>query len=73
MRLIKSTIYDVRHFFFILVILLLAFGNALMVLNEGRFEEQSLVQEIFGFAPLDVFMNQYMLALGEFDLENIRL
>lgn len=36
-RLIKATLYDIRRFFTIFVLLLMAFGNALMILNEGRY------------------------------------
>jgi len=41
-----------------------------MILNEGRYQDNKLVQEIFSFEPLDALMNQYMLAIGEFDTEN---
>ena len=69
-RLVKSTLYDIRHFSSILIISFMMFANALMILNEGRYQDNKLVQEIFSFEPLDALMNQYMLAIGEFDIEN---
>ena len=48
-------------------------SNALMILNENRFQDHKLVQEIFQIKMLDALMNQYMLSLGEFDLENFGL
>ena len=48
-------------------------ANALMILNEGRYEDNKIIQEIFAIKILDGFMNQYMLALGEFDIENFGL
>ena len=36
-RLIKATLYDMRFFLTIFCFLLMAFGNALMILNEGRY------------------------------------
>ena len=72
-RLIKSTIYDIRFFFTVFLLLLMAFGNTLMILNEGRYEDNRIFVDYFGLKFVDAFMNQYMLALGEFDLDNFRL
>ena len=49
------------------------FGNALMIQNGWRYTESSIIEEVTGFKFVDAFLNQYMLALGEFDLENFRL
>ena len=38
-RLIKATIYDMRRFFIVFILLLMAFGNALMILNVDRDDE----------------------------------
>ena len=35
-RLIKDTIYDMRRFFIVFILLLMAFGNALMIIDVGR-------------------------------------
>ena len=61
------------HFLSILIILFLMLSNSLMILNENRFEDNKIVQEIFKIKILDALMNQYMLSLGEFDLENFGL
>ena len=56
-RLIKATIYDIRFFLSILMVLLMAFGNALMILNEGRYQENKIVQEFFSNTFFDALMN----------------
>ena len=56
-RLIKATIYDIRFFLSILMVLLMAFGNALMILNEGRYQENKIVQEFFSNTFFDTLMN----------------
>ena len=38
-RLIKATVQDIQRFFTIFIVLLMAFGNALMILNEGRYQD----------------------------------
>ena len=48
------------------------FGNALMILNEGRYNENQLYEEFFSVQILDTLMNQYLLSLGEFHFENFQ-
>ena len=72
-KLIKATIYDVTIFTSILIVLFMMLANALMILNEGRYQDVKFVQQIFSLKPFDALMNQYMLALGEYDFENFGL
>ena len=69
-KLIKATIQDIGIFASILIVLFMMLANVLMILNDRRYEDVKFVQEIFSLPFLDAFMNQYMLALGEFDIEN---
>ena len=39
LRLIGATLTDMKEFLLILLILFMMFGNALMILNEGRYED----------------------------------
>ena len=45
----------------------MAFGNALMVLSEGRDDDAQLFSNFFSKPIFDSLMNLYMLSLGEFD------
>lgn len=35
-RLIRDTLYDIRYFMILFILILLTFANAIMILNEGR-------------------------------------
>ena len=39
-RLIKATLSDIKRFLLLQILILAAFGNAVLILNEGRSEEQ---------------------------------
>lgn len=70
-RLISETIYDIRYFMIIFVVALMMFGMPLYILQLNRGEENNIVNETFGgFWFLNAFYNQYMLALGEFNIDN---
>ena len=58
-RLIKATLFDIRRFFTVFLFLLMAFGNALLILNEGRDDESRIYDEFFGLKFIDALMNQY--------------
>jgi len=74
-RLIRETLYDIRYFLILFIFILMTFGNTLMVIAEGRDKgaagaEGGLYKDIFSIRFLNVVFNQYMLSLGEFDLDN---
>lgn len=69
-KLIEETIYDIRYFLILFVTILMTFGNALMIMNSGRGEENALYSDVFSINFINSIMNQYMLSLGEFDTEN---
>ena len=41
----------------------------MVILNLNRSEEDPILEEITGWRVFDTFVNQYLLALGEFGLE----
>ena len=67
-RLIRDTLYDIRHFLILFILILFTFGNALLILNQGR--DDDLFFNFFKFTIFNAVMNQYMLSLGEFNTEN---
>ena len=46
------------------------FGMPMVMLNLNRADNNQVVDEVFGFWGLDAFLNQYLLALGEFNMDN---
>jgi len=78
-RLIIETIKGIGVFTMIFVVILMAFANALYILNVNRNEPDAaiaddegdlLFEEAVGHPFLDALLNQYMLALGEFGTDN---
>ena len=72
-RLIRATLWDIKYFVILFLIILSTFGNALMILDQGRMPEEKLIEKIFGMQFFDAFMNQYMLSLGEFATGSFQL
>ena len=46
------------------------FGVPMVMLNLNRVEDNSVVDEPFGFWGINMLLNQYLLALGEFSYDN---
>lgn len=72
-KLIVDTLSGIWYFMIIVVIALSMFGFPLLILNYNRDPETQLYDEIFegnNTKVLNVIMNQYLLALGEFGLDN---
>mmetsp|Transcript_30121 Transcript_30121/g.39989 ORF Transcript_30121/g.39989 Transcript_30121/m.39989 type:complete len:184 (-) Transcript_30121:387-938(-) len=65
-QLVGATIYDVRWFAVLLFIALIMFGLPMNILSLNRPKDASLIGEDFGFWPVDMIYNQYLLSLGEF-------
>ena len=68
--LIKQTVRDISAFFLLLIISLLMFGIPMIMLNISRTEELALVDQKFSNWIPNMLINQYLLALGEFNLDN---
>jgi len=67
-RLIGDTLHDIRYFLILFVLILMTFGNAVLILSEGR--EDKLYRDYTSLEYFNVVLNQYELSLGEFDTEN---
>ena len=54
----------------ILVITMLMFGLPIMMLSLNTDDDKELVESNFHLMPVNVLYNQYMLSLGEFNIDN---
>ena len=70
--LIKQTIDDIKYFVLLLIIALLMFGVPVLMLDMNSAEGSELIDDNFHFWLLDLMFNQYMLALGEFGMDNFQ-
>ena len=68
--LFEETLYDIRHFLFILAVTLMMFGVPLVMLDGNSADEKELIEGAFNYWLLDLLYNQYLLCLGEFGLDN---
>lgn len=57
MRLIRTTLYDMIYFFIFFLLILLMFGNAMIIINESRYENESVYDEVFGYKLIDAVTN----------------
>ena len=70
-KLITETLFDIRYFMIIFLIALMMFGMPMYILQLNRDETNPVVDETFGgIWILNAFYNQYMLSLGEFNLDS---
>ena len=67
-RLITETVSDARYFIILFFLILMTFGNAVLILSQDR--ELPLYRDYFGSSFLNAALNQYELSLGEFDTED---
>ena len=68
-KLIRETIWDIRHFFILFVFILMTFGSMIIIMNEGRGED-IIFTKYFDIKFIDAIFNQYLLVLGEFETDN---
>jgi hypothetical protein len=68
--LVEETMRDVSSFLILLFTALMMFGVPMIMLNLNRTADNSIVDDPFGFWGLNMLLNQYLLALGEFNYEN---
>ena len=61
---------DILPFFLIFFIFIFMFGSALYILSMNRKAEDEIVEEIFNSWLFNTFINQYLLSLGEFGMDN---
>lgn len=70
--LIQTTLKDIKYFILLLIIALLMFGVPVLILDMNSAEDAGLIDDNFNFWLLDLMFNQYMLALGEFGMDNFQ-
>ena len=68
--LVGETLRDVKAFLILLVTTLMVFGVPMIMLNMNRSPDVAIVDAPFGFWVINMFLNQYLLALGEFNFDN---
>lgn len=68
--LVEETMRDVSSFLILLLTALMMFGVPMIMLNLNRVDQNSIVDDPFGFWVLNMLLNQYLLALGEFNYDN---
>ena len=54
-RLIRETLYDIKYFLIRFIFIMMCFGNAILVMNQGR--SQDVYTKVFGVAFLDSMLN----------------
>ena len=70
--LIRVTIDDIKYFMLLLIISLLMFGVPVLMLDMNSAEGSEMIDDNFHFWLFDLMFNQYMLALGEFGMDNFQ-
>ena len=70
--LVRETLNDIQAFMILLIAVIMMFAIPMLMLNLNRSdaEDNLLIDPVIGFAPLDAFINQYLLALGEFSMDH---
>ena len=69
-RLLGETFQGIAWFFLIFFLSLCLFANAIYILDANREYEERLFENRFGSTVVSSLFNQYLLALGEFELDN---
>ena len=68
--LLVETLSDITGFVILIVASLMLFGVPMAMLNLNRDESSQVVEPTFGNWAANMILNQYFLALGEFNYEN---
>ena len=68
--LIQVTLSDIKYFMVLLLIALLMFGIPIMMLDMNSEEDYEMIDDSWHNWLLNLLFNQYLLALGEFGMDN---
>ena len=71
--LLEQTLWDISDFLILILLALSMFGIPMVILNNNRTEENSLIDNPINFWVFDMLINQYLLALGEFNMDGFTL
>ena len=63
--LVKLTVKDILPFMTLFAVSLLIFGMPMNMLSHNRDDEETLVDDSFGYWLLDTIYNQYLISLGD--------
>lgn len=66
----EQTLKDIFSFLALILTALAMFGVPMVILNLNRNEETQVIQKVFDLWFIDMLLNQYLMALGEFDTES---
>ena len=66
-RLIRETLYDIKYFLVLFLFILMCFGSALTIMNQGRNSENKAYSKFFDVDFLDALLQQYIFAIGNYD------
>ena len=70
-ELLGKTLQDTGYFMILLMVTLAMFGSSIFMLqnNKDYGKEEDLINPVFGNTFLDSMLNQYLLGLGEFSID----
>ena len=68
--LVVETVIDIGPFMLLFFTALMMFGMPVLMLNQNREEGSDLMDEPFGFWLMNIVLHQYLLALGEYSMDN---
>ena len=71
-RLILETLSDIKYFLILTIFIFMTFGNTLFIMNQGRTEDGQLYQKVFNVSFLDVMLNNYITAIGDYEVDNFK-
>ena len=61
---------DITSFLILLVTTLMMFGVPIVLLDMNSKVDKQVIDNALGFWAFDILFNQYLLALGEFNIDN---
>ena len=67
-KLMSETLKDILPFMILILTTLATFGVPMIILNLDA--KSQVVDDVFGFWLVNMLLNQYLLALGEFSIDN---
>jgi len=70
-KMVTSSVYDIRWFGLMMMLCLLSFANAIVILTKPASDEgEPVIDQKFDMVYLDSLLSSYMLGLGEFETDN---
>ena len=68
--LLTETLNDIRSFIILIIASLMLFGIPMVMIDLNRTEADEIIEPTFNIWFIDMFLNQYKLALGQYNYEN---